>query len=210
MNSFKKNQIIITALAIMIIVAGYLNFGNKANIEEGQYVFNPDNTLSSDSDVENVEDDNVESEDVDNEQATAQDENTETSAGEAVLVSSNSVQTNYFLQAKIEREQSRALSKELLLEVINNENVGEEQKVKAANDMLELKDRIEKEEAAESMLLAKGFKDIYVRIDNGNVEVVTNAEELSEAQLAQIQDIVSRKTGISAENITITPLKVEN
>lgn len=210
MNSFKKNQIIITALAIMIIVAGYLNFGNKANIEEGQYVFNPDNTLSSDSDVENVEDENVESDINDSEQAAAQNDNTETSAGEAVLVSSNSVQTNYFLQAKIEREQSRALSKELLLEVINNENVGEEQKVKAANDMLELKDRIEKEEAAESMLLAKGFKDIYVRIDNGNVEVVTNAEELSEAQLAQIQDIVSRKTGISAENITITPLKVEN
>jgi stage III sporulation protein AH len=249
MNSFKKNQIIITALAIMILVAGYVNFGNKNNPAEGQYVFNPDRfsgtktpNANENKDVEDKKeneiqgnevakkaeeskqnkDKKIESEEIKKEDETKKNEevaqNTPTASnednnnavGEAVLVSSNSISANFFLQSKIDREQDRAISKELILEVMNNENVGEEQKAKAASDMLELKDRIGKEEAAESMLLAKGFKDIFIRIDNDTVDVITNTEGLTETQLAQIYDIVARKTGVNSENIFISPLKAEN
>ena len=39
--------------------------------------------------------------------------------------------------------------------------------------------------------------------------MVVNASELSDANRAQIEDIISRKTGIAAENIVITPVYAE-
>ena len=65
-------------------------------------------------------------------------------------------------------------------------------------------DIAEKETAAEILLEAKGFDDAIVSIDGGSVDVVVNTEELSEAQRAQIEDIVIRKTGVSADAIVIS------
>ena len=59
------------------------------------------------------------------------------------------------------------------------------------------------------MLEAKGFSDAVVSISQGNADVIVNAKELSSQQIAQIEDIVKRKTGIAAHNIVITPVKVE-
>ena len=66
----------------------------------------------------------------------------------------------------------------------------------------------EKENAAELMLQAKGFTDAVVSISDGNADVVVNAEGLTEQQIAQIEDIVKRKTGIEAGKIVITPVNV--
>ena len=73
--------------------------------------------------------------------------------------------------------------------------------------MLQIQQRIEKETAAESMIEAKGFKEVYVRIDDDTVDVVVDKAELTDAEVAQIEDIVKRKTGVSADKIRITPLK---
>lgn len=102
------------------------------------------------------------------------------------------------------KEQVRAKNKETLLEIINNVNISEEQKQEAIDGMIALTDIAEKETAAEILLEAKGFDDVVVSITDGMVDVVVNTAELSEAQRAQIEDIVVRKTGISAENIVIS------
>ena len=102
------------------------------------------------------------------------------------------------------KEQVRAKNKETLLEIINNVNISEEQKQEAIDGMIALTDIAEKETAAEILLEAKGFDDVVVSITDGMVDVVVNTAELSEAQRAQIEDIVIRKTGISAENIVIS------
>ena len=102
------------------------------------------------------------------------------------------------------KEQVRAKNKETLLEIINNVNISEEQKQEAIDGMIALTDIAEKDTAAEILLEAKGFDDVVVSITDGMVDVVVNTAELSEAQRAQIEDIVVRKTGISAENIVIS------
>ena len=66
----------------------------------------------------------------------------------------------------------------------------------------------EKENAAELMLQAKGFQNAVVSINDGNADVVVDANGLTEQQIAQIEDIVRRKTGIEADKIVITPVKV--
>ena len=124
--------------------------------------------------------------------------------GEAVLTSGDV--SSVVAEAKVSREQVRAKNKESLLEIINNENLSDEQKQEAVNQMVEMTEIAEKEAAAESLLSSKGFSEAVVSITDDSADVVVNAAELSEASRAQIEDIVARKTGVAAENIIITPV----
>ena len=62
------------------------------------------------------------------------------------------------------------------------------------------------EAAAETLLASKGFSEAVVSISDEMVDVVVNKAELDDASLAQIEDIVARKTQIAPENIVITPI----
>ncbi|MCD8022257.1 MAG: SpoIIIAH-like family protein, partial [Lachnospiraceae bacterium] len=75
----------------------------------------------------------------------------------------------------------------------------------AVTAMAELTLNAEKESAAELLLEASGYTDCVVSITNDTADVVVNAAELTEAQRAQIEDIVKRKTEVAGENIVITP-----
>ena len=90
--------------------------------------------------------------------------------------------------------------------VVNAENLPESAKQDAVNSMIELTDITQKECAAEILLEAKGFADVVVSISGDVADVIVQADDLTEAQRAQIEDIVSRKTGIGAENIIISPI----
>lgn len=196
----KKNQVIITALVLMIGTAGYLNFADNRAAEPSQVVLNDSDDITGlvpDSDFYGDPLAMEETTPVNSEQDNA---------GEAVFVN-NSNDTSYFVQAKLEREQARAKQKDILTEMINNTNVDQAKKADAADEMLKIQERIEKETAAEAMIEAKGFKEVYVRIDDDTVDVVVNKAELSESEIAQIEDIVKRKTGASVDKIRISPIK---
>ena len=91
--------------------------------------------------------------------------------------------------------------------MINNVNISDDQKQDAINSMTELTKIAEKEAAAELLLESKGFENAVVSITDGTVDVVIAQSEVTDAQRAQIEDIVKRKTEVSGENIVITPMK---
>ncbi len=248
---FKKNQIMIVALALMIAVAGYLNFAGN-NVEE-EVASVGDNTVLdedgvalldlSEEDIASLDSEYVEisdqytdvvmemdtdlsafvSETVDSaaveEQLAAQEtageevtaELSENDVidevpGEAVFTSSPTAITN-LADARLLKEQTRARNKENLLEIINNENLTDAQKLDAINSMIALTDIAEREMSAEILLEAKGFENAVVSITGSSADVCVAVTQLTEVQCAQIIDIVQRKTGISAENIVITPIQ---
>ena len=198
---FKKNQVIIAALAVMIAAAGYLNYSGRLfpdkekSSETGSEVASQELLDISQEDSQSASSD-IKSQDGDNEAQTS-------TPGEAVLTGGDA--TSIVSQAKITREQVRAKNKESLQEIIDNKQLTGEQKKKAVNEMVELTKIAEKEAVAETMLSAKGFTDSVVSLSEESADVVVNAKELSEANRAQIEDIVIRKTGMAAENIVITP-----
>ena len=124
-------------------------------------------------------------------------------AGEAVLVS-NTVTGNYFEEAKLSREQTRAKNKETLTNLVNNKNVTNAQKDKAMQQIMQMTENKKKETATENLLAAKGFSEAVVTILSDSVDVVVNADDLTESQIAQIEDIVKRKTECSADKIVIS------
>ena len=56
------------------------------------------------------------------------------------------------------------------------------------------------------LLEAKGFTDVVVSITDDAADVVLNMGDVTDAKRAQIEDIVKRKTKVSAEHIVITPI----
>ncbi len=219
----KRNQIIITALVVMIAAAGYLNYIDSNPAEPSEVVVNdegdivglvPDEEIAAvngnmDGEGEAVVMDETESPASDKtaEEVTESSASAETDEpGKAVFVNTSN-DSSYFIQAKLDREQSRAKQKDILTEMINNDNVEQAKKSECANAMLEIQQRIEKETAAEAMIEAKGFDEVYVRIDDETVDVVVNKEKLTDAEVAQIEDIIKRKTGVSADKIRINPMK---
>ena len=97
-----------------------------------------------------------------------------------------------------------AKNKATLLEIINNENLSEAAKQDAVDSMLAMTQTAQKETDAQMLLEAKGYTETVVSINDGTVDVMVNAVSLTDAQTAQIMDIVQRKTDISPENIIIT------
>ena len=186
----KKNQMIITALAVMIAVAGYLNYsGTQLEEAVSRQTSQEEQVL-----VENGYD------------VTQEGEVTDT-PGEAVLTSVTG--SEFSASAKLTREQLRAQNKEALMEVINNDTIAEEQKQTAIDSITSLADIAEREAAAELLLDAKGFEDSVVSITDNSADVVINMAEISDSQRAQIEDIVKRKAEIPGENIIITPVSAE-
>ncbi len=221
----RKNQIIVTTLVVMVAVAGYLNFTHTDSVEmssaENDVGYNYEALIDDGADITVLADDEDTAQAAGSAQAeTAQTEtgldpltaqadytSEDDDTGAAIFVNAASEADTYFVQAKFEREQSRAKQKDILTEMINNENLDAEQKANFAQGMLDIQQRIEKETAAEAMIKAKGFNEAYVRIDDETVDVVVNSEQITDAQAAQIQDIVKRKTGLSSDKIRISTIK---
>ena len=219
----KRNQVIVTALAVMVAVAGYFYFtesraseGTKTAMslnEEGDAMALLDDfSVLPDTDPSEMAKGNMEDLDPITAELNVAEASTTTGDGAAVFVNAeentNTVSAStFFAEAKLDREQARAKQKDMLTEMMNNESVDGEQKAACADNMLELQKRIEKETAAEAMIESNGFKEAYVRIDDETVDVVVDKQELTDAEIAQIEDIVKRKTGFEADKIRISPLK---
>ena len=256
---FRRNQIIITTLAVMIAAAGYLNYAGNQELDgqgqvyeagamdisdenilaENQAVMNEagdgvlqeipslddpmegneaqaaadevEEALPQESLAQNDGQQEVEMAAADSAEEQAQAEGSQAgleNPGEAVLTSGMNV-ADYIANVQLNREQIRAKNKETLMGLINSTSIDEAAKQQAIQDMIDLTEIAEKENAAETLLMAKGFLDPVVSITGDKVDVVINASSITDPQRAQIEDIVKRKTEVGADQIVITLLNLE-
>ena len=226
MKIFKKNQIIITALALMIAAAGYVSYtyGNEEDlaaatsqdVTEDTYDISEEDALLEDDIFTDTEDPaldtaQVQEETDDAETSTDTEEASVENPGETVLTGTVVENVNFAVEMKMNREQVRSENKESLQAIIDSETLSDAQKQDAVDKMVALTDIAEKEAAAEMLLEAKGFKDVVVSISSdGGADVVLDMGDVTDAKRAQIEDIVSRKTDIAAEKIVITPISTKS
>ena len=216
---FRKNQIIITSLAIMIVIAGYLNFTadqtkpvkQEAAAETAEKIREEniqaeEAAAGAEADITSFPDEDLASVSAEAE-STADTETPEgEKVGEAVLTSSASAGA-FSASAKLNREQVRSKNEASLLEIINNTDISGDMKADAIASMNRMTDRAEKELDAELLLEAKGFKDSVVSINDDSVDVIVGAAEITDEQKAQIEDIVTRKTERNVSDIVITTME---
>ena len=148
---FKKNQIIIATLAVMIAVAGYLNYSGKL------FGDSADGTEEANADLANQELLDISQEDLETgtEDIESNDSEVEGTPGEAVLTSGGAETT--VAQAKVTREQVRAQNKETLQGIIDNTNLSDAEKQSAVDQMVQMTQIAEQEAAIETLMASKGL-----------------------------------------------------
>ena len=237
----RRNQIIVTTLAVMIAAAGYLNYTDSQNLDPdsgayeagamdvGEEEIQMENQAALDAqggyeEIASLDQDGAAPEETQplvlaEGEPAAQDgageagtESGEAQAGlenpgEAILTSGMSV-ADYIAGVQLSREQVRARNKDTLLNIINSTGIEEAAKQEAIQEMIDLTELSEKENAAETLLMAKGFLDPVVSISSDKVDVIVNAASITDAQRAQIEDVVKRKTEMAADSIIITLLNL--
>lgn len=192
-----KNQIIITTLALLLAVVGYISYDNRDTF------MNAKDVLSTEIEAVN----GVADTQVSDEVALETDSTEEIlNAGETVLTSASTESEECVAQVKLGREQVRSKNKEALQKIIDDAGVSEEEKKSAVDAMVKLTENAQMEEDAQMMLEAKGFKNAVVSLSDECCDVIVGKDDVTDEKRAQIEDIIKRKTNIGASNIVISTM----
>lgn len=192
-----KNQIIITTLALLLAVVGYISYDNRDTF------MNAKDVLSTEIEAVNGEADTQVSDEV----ALETDSTEEIlNAGETVLTSASTESEECVAQVKLGREQVRSKNKEALQKIIDDAGVSEEEKKSAVDAMVKLTENAQMEEDAQMMLEAKGFKNAVVSLSDECCDVIVGKDDVTDEKRAQIEDIIKRKNNIGASNIVISTM----
>ena len=220
----KKNQIIISVIAIMLIAAGYMNYtsNEKQALETAvltdseKYAGIGDATLVSanvadNNDVvnnnegQNIADDSVKKEEIkSNEQNT---ETTENAVQNEINTSTTVTETSgdqYFVELRLERDKMYSQMLESYQKILSNSQISETQKEISENEIKKINDTRNAIMIAENLIKNKGFQDLIIFINGDSISIIVKAKELKEEQIAKIQNIISRELKGEIENIHIS------
>lgn len=220
----KKNQIIISVIAIMLIAAGYMNYtsNEKQALETAvltdseKYAGIGDATLVSanvadNSDVvNNNEGQNITDDSVKKEEIKSNEQNTETTenAVQNEINTSTTVTENsgdqYFAELRLERDKMYSQMLESYQKILSNNQISETQKEISENEIKKINDTRNAIMIAENLIKNKGFQDLIIFINGDSISIIVKAKELKEEQIAQIQNIISRELKGEIENIHIS------
>lgn len=121
----------------------------------------------------------------------------------AAVETSGNLVSSFFSEYRMEREKNRSKEVEMWQEVINNQNTEKTFKNLAQQELVKIVALTEKEMIIENMVISLGFSDALAFMTDDSITVIVEAKELTSAQVARIQDIVVRKTKMSPTNIKI-------
>ncbi len=227
----KKNQIVIFAIALMLVTAGYLNYTmNQVETAETSAIYNDvdiagigdarlvsnnnvinGNNISNDEQNKIVEQNNVTSENNADNNAknnVTNSTNNETSANNTVTkeTSANTSQDTkkYFQESRLERENMYSEMLESYQSILANSGISSEQKVESQNKISSINSQRNGIMIAENLIKNKGFEDVIIFVNNESISVVVRADNLAEAEIAKIQSIVQRELNVKVENIHIS------
>ena len=208
-NFFKKNQILFYVIALMLVVAGYLNYTatqdmtketSARNIGDAQLV-NSNITLETNSineeKVSNVEN-TIATQNIISEKSIEENENEE----ETKNTSTTDVDS-YFSKSKLERDTMYSQMIETYEKVLNGINSLETQKQSAAEEIKKINDTKNSIMIAENLITTKGFPNNVIFVNGESISAIIGAEELKQEEISQIQNILARELNADIKNIHI-------
>lgn len=194
MMVLKRKEIVAAALVVLIGVAGYLNWSYQDTIR----VTDGDSYIETGKKLGEAQYVNANQEDVEDQATESTDEETEETAA--------AVQ-DYFVEARLEKENSRSKALEILNQTAANESFDQDTRQQAQEQILHMASNVEKETVIENIAKAKGYPDISVYIDGEEVNVLIKKDNFSDEDVAKIKDIVTEQLGISGKNIKIVQVQ---
>mgnify|MGYP005762602073 CR=1 FL=1 len=226
MKVFKKNQIIVFVIGLMVIAAGYLNFTNNASLEAGAIADSEEmagigdaklvsaNIVEENANVvsdkenneltnkelaeENMEENNMEGNTIIEETEEA-DNQEESSLETSTTVTSD----EYFTNSRLERNTMYSQQIENYQDILSNTNVSEAQKKIAQEEITKISNEQNAIMIAENLIKTKGIEDLMIFVNNESINVIVKGDEPTKEEIAQIQNIITRELNADIADIHI-------
>ena len=223
MKNFKKNQVVVFAIGIMIIAAGYLNFTNNASLETGALADSEELASIGDAKLvsanvveEKIAENNSVNEnsinvnevgeiETNNETDTKDKENNKQEEAEDTAETNTNIITTdeYFTNSRLERNTMYSQQIENYQDILSNTNVSEAQKKSAQAEITRINNEQNAIMIAENLIKTKGIEDLMIFINNSSVNVIIKGNEPKKEEIAQIQNIITRELNVDIEDIHI-------
>ncbi len=228
MNFFKKNQIVVFTIGLMLITAGYLSYMNnnkentKTSIDASSIADSEemasigDAKLVSANVAQNLNEIDSNSELVegtDNSNLIENSERTDNSTVNSSNVVTNTIETSsdsietideYFTSSRLERENMYSKRIENYQDILNNSNVSEAQKKTAQEEISKLNNEQNALMITENLLKTKGIEDLIIFVNGDSINVIVKGDEIEKEEIAQIQNVITRELDADIGNIHIT------
>ena len=223
MKIFKKNQIIIYVIVLMLMTAGYLNFTTKQKdalqtSTETEEIVNDESKVSGIGDARLVSNNEVVSEE--NTTNTIDTSKTNEINDNTNMVDSNTIQENvlgsseetssgnedeYFTKSKLERDTMYSQMIETYENILNSSNSLETQKQSVTQEIQKINETKNSIMICENLIKTKGFENSVIFVNGDSISVVIGSpEEITQEEVAQIQNRISREFKANIENIHIS------
>lgn len=201
MKIIKKNELTILIIALMLVTAGYLDYIGKnktkdvsaeiasENIAVNPETGEPEDEIAKLGDAKLVSDNQEEAKEVFSEE----DKKEETTDN-----------NEYFVSAKLDRANMYSQTIANYQAIIENPNVTADQKAVATQEISKISQVQNAIMISENLLLAKGFEKCIIFVNDTSISVIIGKETLSQEEIAQIQNIISRELEAEAGNIHIS------
>lgn len=197
MKVFKRNQIIISVIALMLITVGYFNFSNSFSNAKQTNAQATEKEVAQIGDAKLVNSQNAE-EVIDNQNELAEVKNEEAE----MVVSQNTA--NYFVSSRIERDNMYSEMLETYENLLGNASISDDQKKNSTQEISNINSRKNSIMIAENLIKNLGFDDVVIFFNENSVSVIVRAETLQDADVAQIQNIVCRELNVKPDIVHIS------
>ena len=228
MKFFKKNQVIISVIALMLMAAGYLNFTNDGSdfnktaetgslIDSEQMAAIGDAQLVSTKPAEaneikdeslNVTVENIIKNEIDSNEDSNKDNNKEADnkqENNTIETNSKTVTTSeYFTESRLEREKMYSQMIETYQKILEKSGISESQKTTAQSEIKKINEQKNAIMITENLIKNKGFEDLIIFVNNASINVIIKSKKLEAEQIAQVQNIITRELNSKIENIHIS------
>ena len=218
MKLFKKNQVVIYVIALMLVVAGYLNFTANGDLKSAVQTSSSEEELDKMANIgdaqlvsstaigeENTTGENISSTiNLISENNTS--ENNKITDNNTMSTSSNVYQNDkdYFSTSKLDRDTMYSQMLETYENILNSNNSLETQKQSASEEIKKINNIKNSIMICENLIKTKGFDDVVIFVNGESISVIVEDEQLSPEEVAQIQNIISREMKANVENIHIS------
>lgn len=212
MKILKRNQIVIAVIALMLVTAGYLNFANQnkesnlvatssvadselmAGIGDAQLVSANEATESNNQ---------IQNENVQNTENVTTNTNTENTKSNTTI-NTQIQEDSYFAQSRLDRDKMYSQMLDNYQKILETNNLSSEEKKTAQEEIKIINNEKNAIMIAENLIKTKGFQDIVIFVNNGNVTGVVKKDKLDEKDIAQIQNIITRELNVKTNKINIS------
>ena len=190
LKNIKSNQIILFVVALMLVSAGYLSYSMKGTPVSSNIV--SENEVSSIGDAQLVSSNNI------------IDSNSLNEVSVETSSSPSSKTDDYFASSRLGRDTMYSQMIESYQNLLDNQNVSEEQKTVATQEITEINNTQNSIMICENLIKTKGISDVVIFVNDKSINVIVKADTLEQDTIAQIQNIIAREMNAEIENIHIS------